>query len=442
MSLTSILSCGTFQGLKTLETRFFNKPKVCELDCNRILISLAKACMPELHSKDLEGVCYAAQIMGVQAVCTEEVENFNARMDKIRELMIQGSYTSYEDFKKHPSADSVAIKIQNDMEELLSDVEKNRSQIKELLEITDFIQRIAILQTKIHSDELAGNALYPDEALRRLLQSDKLRSKGGVTTVDAHAAIHTQDTLEKYIREFKLLAEQSCIRFCVLSLTIENHAITLIYDSQKYCWWFIDVNRFPIRAIFNDQEAAKEIFKSIQMVLPVKQKEQRFLIKTDFQVLGEDKTKCQSRFKKLLGSKRFRSLYSIKPTVVDTQDSNGRTALCVSVSFDTKLSVVQSLLDRGANVNNVSRAGYAPLTTAIGLGRLDIFRLLLKYGADPNVKSNYPPLTIALLSRQSIMVKELLEAGAEPLMLDKDGNTALDYDQDLEVADFFTKDKK
>ena len=57
-----------------------------------------------------------------------------------------------------------------------------------------------------------------------------------------------------------------------------------------------------------------------------------------------------------------------------------------------------------------------PLHIAIAEGDLDIFRLLLSRGADPNATpGDYnPPLAAALGHRQDTMVKELLEHGADP----------------------------
>jgi len=51
-------------------------------------------------------------------------------------------------------------------------------------------------------------------------------------------------------------------------------------------------------------------------------------------------------------------------------------------------AVVQWLLEHGANANYRYSAGYSPLLTAAANGRLDIAKLLLAHGADPQATTN------------------------------------------------------
>ena len=61
-------------------------------------------------------------------------------------------------------------------------------------------------------------------------------------------------------------------------------------------------------------------------------------------------------------------------------------------------------------------------------GRLDVVRLLLKRGVDPNIQDQYgdTPLHIAAHGGHDDVVKLLLEYGADPTVKDKDGRTPLD----------------
>lgn len=67
------------------------------------------------------------------------------------------------------------------------------------------------------------------------------------------------------------------------------------------------------------------------------------------------------------------------------------------------------------NVNIISRLQGTPLTIACRLGNLNVVNVLLKHGADPNVRvySTYPPLYYALKENKIDIAKVLLEHGAE-----------------------------
>lgn len=66
------------------------------------------------------------------------------------------------------------------------------------------------------------------------------------------------------------------------------------------------------------------------------------------------------------------------------------------------------------------------LTTAVSKGDLEIVRLLLELGADPNVRETVtPPLIAAAASGSRELVTTLLDAGAEVDVRDEDGSTPL-----------------
>lgn len=90
---------------------------------------------------------------------------------------------------------------------------------------------------------------------------------------------------------------------------------------------------------------------------------------------------------------------------------------------------VQSLVAEGARVNDQTPAGVTALTTAAGLGRVDIARFLIEKGADVNVKSpsGFTALMSAALNGQTTMVKLLIDSGADVKQADSSGRTALTY---------------
>lgn len=82
-----------------------------------------------------------------------------------------------------------------------------------------------------------------------------------------------------------------------------------------------------------------------------------------------------------------------------------------------------------AFVNSLDQSGYTPLLYASRSGNLEACQVLVAYGADVNVKT--PSLEQTSLHRAAAqghkdVVNFLLQNGADPTALDKQGMTALD----------------
>ncbi|KAN0135083.1 Ankyrin repeat-containing domain protein [Lactarius tabidus] len=71
---------------------------------------------------------------------------------------------------------------------------------------------------------------------------------------------------------------------------------------------------------------------------------------------------------------------------INERDNLGLTALHAASEYG-KLEVAKLLIERGANVNSRSRGGLTPLAYASRFGHLEVTRLLLDHGANVNAKS-------------------------------------------------------
>ena len=82
---------------------------------------------------------------------------------------------------------------------------------------------------------------------------------------------------------------------------------------------------------------------------------------------------------------------------VDSRD-HGWTALHGAAGTNCT-DLVRQLLEKGANVNELSNTGMTPLHRAAGRNRTDVMRVLLQYGASTNIKDQHDrtPLDIARL---------------------------------------------
>lgn len=90
------------------------------------------------------------------------------------------------------------------------------------------------------------------------------------------------------------------------------------------------------------------------------------------------------------------------------------------------VAVIKLLLDHGANVDIRQPIKGTPLMMSVKSGNIELVRLLLSRGADPNAVSfGESVLHIAAASTEckAEMIDLLLQAGADPQVLDDDGET-------------------
>lgn len=112
---------------------------------------------------------------------------------------------------------------------------------------------------------------------------------------------------------------------------------------------------------------------------------------------------------------------------VEARNRQDESALMIA-SLKGMNEVVRELLDKGADVN---KPGWTPLHYAATSGQLQIMNLLLEQHAyiDAASPNGSTPLMMAAMYGTPSAVKLLLEAGADPLLKNDLGLTAIDFAQ-------------
>jgi len=104
------------------------------------------------------------------------------------------------------------------------------------------------------------------------------------------------------------------------------------------------------------------------------------------------------------------------------------------------IKTVKDLLTAGVDPNSVSSIGLTALGYAVDRVYIEIIKLLLEYGADPNKYSFGKSVLMCAIPGGNIeLVKLLLEYGADPNVVAKDGHTPLTTWKERELFPVITK---
>jgi RNA polymerase sigma factor (sigma-70 family) len=132
---------------------------------------------------------------------------------------------------------------------------------------------------------------------------------------------------------------------------------------------------------------------------------------------------------------RVRTSLDRRPGALDTDSPEGFTPLALASHFG-HLDVMRLLLERGADPNRVAthRLAVTPLHAALFGRQVDAARLLIECGANVTLarggtgwkRAGWTPLHYAAGMGYTGLVGPLLERGADPSSVDEEGKTPLD----------------
>lgn len=113
----------------------------------------------------------------------------------------------------------------------------------------------------------------------------------------------------------------------------------------------------------------------------------------------------------------------------DIVDENGRTALMLA-AFNGHTGIARKLIDAGAKVNRQDGIGRSALMYAATGPNVETVGLLLSHGAEINATDSgeqWTPLMFSAAEGHSDVVHLLLDQGADPTVIDTDGDSAASF---------------
>ncbi|QMT60326.1 ankyrin repeat domain-containing protein [Legionella sp. PC997] len=210
-----------------------------------------------------------------------------------------------------------------------------------------------------------------------------------------------------------------------LRLVSENHAICLIYDPEKdeeYCWLLFNPNKMNNMDQPGGEETGDDIERGFCGELEIKSTIE-FATWISF-ASYEDKEKFHAKTLSREDSENWMRMHNPK----DLNSNWLKIAL-----YNGDVDAVKKFLDIGFDIAEIHNYGLDYLETAIAYGHSDIVKLFLEKMAKTDL--NPGSLTKAIGCGNLEIVKILLEAGVDPEQTDKSiGKSPLEFAKEINSA--------
>lgn len=307
-------------------------------------------------STDKGGICRGVTAMWMQAVLCQEEEKFWQRLQLISTT---------------PDLIMKIYKAKNTPEENLTSSEQD------LLEIEAFFYGVDAYQNSIKhvgdlSPYLQADETYTDQ-ISKLVMSEKIRQRGGIVNLYSSPAIFSETGWGLFFENIKMSLNSKSRNLVPMMVSGSGHQIGILYLPEKDQWEVFDVNA-PTSLLVPDVRSL------VSLVY--------------FAILGRDSGEEEEVFLHVSAHalKDYAELISLKTQFakleqqnllvmdVNRQSAEGKT-LIHEAAYINSLTLLKSLLGRGAKIDNVDNLGWSAAHFAAQEGNLSILVELVERGA-------------------------------------------------------------
>ena len=381
---------------------------------HRYMIDLMKSLGYQIDDK---GMCHGIVMMGVQAFLSHELPKFKQRL-KFIDTHHLDLFKQLNELKTR-LAILAADNKQREQLQLLPQPISFTTEEEQLIDTWAFFDGVALYFEPTRYFQQFGESLplHDTEKISDLASSLPLDKLGGLKDIDAWPGMYTKDELSHYL----FLLDQYIRdgnQDIALTFTSKNHTIAFAYDASTQQWLLMDSNELPPSVISVEKWAE---------IVATKFHESNIIgFETLIQCTGNHASAVKKIIENVKQDVVFQDLHEITPEKAKRVTSRKTSLLYFAARCGHK-SIVEMLIDKGANINHAKNNGVTPLFIAAENGHKDIVEIFINKGTDIN-RAQYQgatPLLIAAENGHNDIVKMLIENGADINHAQNQGTTPL-----------------
>lgn len=352
-------------------------------------------------SKD--GVCFGVATLGVQAVLTDNLDKFNQRLKKMREIPVDKFAETVHAGRRHKDREMINILA------FCEDVDLCHLPVYATAHL---VQSKEIKEQKEQKGKKGKKE--PPEVIKKsqnemitlgIIKSVQLE-KTGIQQVAKYSSPYNMMYLQAYFHNLneKVKGLTQPVAFFLNS---GNHGVTVGFNpNNKKSWSIIDANKLPVESFDYFIEVANAVGKAFTMEEDLRANA-KVIFSTTVYTTDAQAEMLTKKFEDKDGM-----IYDYEEDKKNSKlvDDTGNAWLIRAVA-DEDIALVTSLLERKADPNKKSSGNLSPLFMAAQIGNDTLVKILLARGAnaDAEGQDKQTVLHAAASSGQLEVVKTILE---------------------------------
>lgn len=358
-----------------------------------------------------EGICYGFAVMGIQAILSGHIEQFNQRMEDLALFLKECNLSGGESAEVYKAV----------IEKL--EAEKN-------IDLLAFLEGIQVCVT--------GGVDYPSlfseggywvrQASKDFIQkalsivgSEAFRAQGALLDVPKFTGVYGENDLMHYFSSLENVKLEQPI---TLLLGSRFHAITVGYDSKEKHWVLIGANNIFSRTCASIQELVENM--EMEFGGEAEFSDGTSVMSAKICVMAKDRAEEKAWLEKIQAWQESEEFTGLHSTQGLSQEQ--KIAWLQASAEEGDSDSIQTLLTGKMDIDALDAVGSTALCKAVENGHLDSVQVLIENGADVNkiTADGFMPLYIAAQNGDLAIVQALVDAKADVNKTTTDGYTALD----------------